>query len=133
MIIKYEFITGETVKVEVDENIGEVIVELDRSEYNNDKKETRRHCTLNVLGDDGEWLIDRESDPCTIKNLSKYGVEDERLDDAMDNLTEEEREAVFAVYGSGYTRKAYSEIISIPRTTVNDYVTRGKKKIKKFY
>ena len=65
--------------------------------------------------------------------ISAYGVEDEKLDDAMDNLTEEEREAVFAVYGSGYTRKDYSEIMGIPRTTVNDQVTRGKKKIKKFY
>ena len=133
MIIKYEFITGETVEAEVDESIGKVMLELDRIEYNNDKKETRRHCTLDVLGDDGEWLIDRESDPCTIKNLSKYGVEDEKLDDALDNLTKEEREAVFAVYGSGYTRKDYSEIVNIPRTTVNDQVTRGKKKIKKFY
>ena len=39
MKIKYEFVTGEVVEVEVEENIGKVIMELDRVEYNNEKKE----------------------------------------------------------------------------------------------
>ena len=39
MKIKYEFVTGETVEVEVDDSIGKVMVELDRIEYNNDHKE----------------------------------------------------------------------------------------------
>ena len=49
MKIKYEFVTGETVEVEVDDSIGKVMVELDRIEYNNDHKETRRHCSLSAI------------------------------------------------------------------------------------
>ena len=43
MKTKYEFVNGEVVEIEVSEEWAEVLAELDRQEYNNDKKETRRH------------------------------------------------------------------------------------------
>ena len=46
MKITYKFVTGEVAEVEVSEEIGAVIVDLDRQEYNNDHKETRRHYSL---------------------------------------------------------------------------------------
>ena len=48
MKIKYQFAT-ETVEIEVTENWGNVIVDLDRQEYNNNHTETRRHCSLEAL------------------------------------------------------------------------------------
>lgn len=55
MKIKYEFAT-ETVEIEVSEDWGDVLVDLNRQEYNNNHKETRRHTTLNNGYDDGDWL-----------------------------------------------------------------------------
>ena len=46
MKITYKFVTGEVTEVEVSEEIGAVIIDLDRQEYNNDHKETRRHYSL---------------------------------------------------------------------------------------
>lgn len=48
MKIKYEF-ANETVEIEVDEEWGNLLIDLDRQEYNNDHAETRRHCSLNAL------------------------------------------------------------------------------------
>lgn len=48
MKIKYEFAT-ETVEVEVSEKDANIIVELDRQEYNINHKETRRHCSLDAF------------------------------------------------------------------------------------
>lgn len=48
MKIKYEF-ANETVEIEVDELWGNVLVDLDRQDYNIDHKETRRHCSLEAL------------------------------------------------------------------------------------
>lgn len=48
MKIKYEFAT-ETVEVEVSEEPGTAIVDLDRREYNINHKETRRHCSLDAF------------------------------------------------------------------------------------
>ena len=47
MKIRYEFTNGEISEIEVDESLGELLVELDRQAYNNDHKETRRHTSPN--------------------------------------------------------------------------------------
>lgn len=46
MNIKYAFQDGAMTEVEVSDEIGAVIIDLDRQEYNINHKETRRHCSL---------------------------------------------------------------------------------------
>ena len=46
MLINYHSVTGEVTEVEVSAEIGAVIIELDRKEYNINHKETRRHVSL---------------------------------------------------------------------------------------
>jgi len=48
MKIKYHFNT-ETIEIEVSEEWGEILVELDRQEYNINHKETRRHTSLDAM------------------------------------------------------------------------------------
>lgn len=43
MKIKYEFLTGEVLEIEVSHDIGEVSIEIDSEIYNGDRRETRRH------------------------------------------------------------------------------------------
>ena len=43
MKVRYEFVTGEFTEIEVDDSLGELLVDFDRQEYNNNHKETRRH------------------------------------------------------------------------------------------
>ena len=45
MKIQYKFAT-DTVTIEVDDRWGELLVDLNRQEYNNDHKETRRHSSI---------------------------------------------------------------------------------------
>lgn len=45
MKIKYSFVTKDSVEIEVDDELAKEIKELDRKQYNSDKKETRRHCS----------------------------------------------------------------------------------------
>ena len=60
MKIKYEFAT-ETVEVEVSEKLGNIIVDLDRREYNVNHKETRRHCSLDAFNlDDALFPSDED-------------------------------------------------------------------------
>ena len=47
MKIKYQFAT-EVTEIEVEEQWATILVDLDREEYNNDHKETRRHYSLEV-------------------------------------------------------------------------------------
>ena len=52
MKIQYKFAT-ETVTIEVDDRWGELLVDLNRQEYNNDHKETRRHSSMDALAEQG--------------------------------------------------------------------------------
>lgn len=49
MKVRYEFVNGEISEIEVDDNLGELLVDFDRQEYNNDHKETRRHISLDGI------------------------------------------------------------------------------------
>ena len=54
MKIRYEFVTGEFSEIEVDDSLGELLVDFDRQQYNNDHKETRRHVSLDGMEYEGE-------------------------------------------------------------------------------
>ena len=58
MKVKYEFLTGEIVEVEVSNDIGEVSIELDREIYNSDQSETRRHTSYSKGNDKQEKFGD---------------------------------------------------------------------------
>ena len=83
MKITYEFVTGEISEVEVDERLGGMLLDLDRQQYNNDQKETRRHVSLD--GMDTEREAERREDIA-------------RLFSAMEILSPAQRELVEKVY-----------------------------------
>ena len=60
MKITYEFVTGEVSEAEVDERLGGMLLDLDRQQYNNDKKEPRRHVSLDGMDYEGELFASAE-------------------------------------------------------------------------
>ena len=55
MKIMYQFAT-ETVEIEVDDDWGNLVIDLERQDYNNEHKETRRHVSYDALDFYGEAL-----------------------------------------------------------------------------
>ena len=131
MKVKYEFATGEVVEVEVDEKIGKVIVELDREEFNNNQTETRRHCTISVLGDEGEWMLDKSQDPYEIVPEQ---IENEcRFKKAMDSLSESQRDVLIAVGYMGMSLSEYAKKRGIDHSTASRNFLRAKTNFKKVF
>ena len=66
MIVKYdEFLSkipGEVTEVEVDDELGKHITEMDEVAAKIDRKETRRHIYMSVLEEKGRYIPD-DSDP----------------------------------------------------------------------
>ena len=133
MKIKYEFVNGESVEVEVTEELGKIIVDMDRIEYNNEKKETRRHCTLSTLGDEGKWLIDPNSDFTTECCKYPLGLDEETWQYALKILSKRQREIFVAVYEEGYKVKEYAEMIGLSPSCASGHLFRARKKIKDFF
>lgn len=55
MKIKYEF-ANEAVEIEVEEKWATIVLDLDREEYNDNHRETRRHCSLDAMNVDDTLL-----------------------------------------------------------------------------
>ena len=66
MIVKYdEFLSkipGEVTEVEVDDELGKYITEMDEADFNLNRKETRRHTYMSVLEEKGCYKPD-DSEP----------------------------------------------------------------------
>ena len=53
MKIKYEFMTGERLELEVDDNIGEIMIEMEKTQSRRNRTETRRHNSLEFMQETG--------------------------------------------------------------------------------
>ena len=53
--ITYRFADGHVEELEVEQEVAETLKELDRQEYNNNQKESRRHVTFDV-SEELAWL-----------------------------------------------------------------------------
>ena len=93
MKIKYQFAT-ETVEVEVSEELGNIIVDLDRQEYNNHHKETRRHCSLDAFNLDDALFPSEEDIEAEVVAKDQYN----RLYAAIALLEPQQKELVRQVF-----------------------------------
>ncbi len=94
MKITYEFVTGEVSEAEVDERLGGMLLDLDRQQENNDRKETRRHFSLNGMDYEGELFASAEDTERAVEHREDMA----RLHSAMEALSPSQRELVEKVY-----------------------------------
>ena len=127
MKIKYEFAT-ETVEIEVDEDVGNFIVDLNRKEYNINHKETRRHCSLEAFNLDDELLPSDEN----VEENTITKDEHNRLYAAISQLSPRQQYLIEQVYfiGRKYTDIAHEE--GVDRTSISHATARALKKLKNF-
>ena len=126
MKITYEFVTGEVSEVEVDERLGGMLLDLDRQQYNNDQKETRRHVSLDGMDYEGEQFASAE-------DTEREAVRREdmaRLYSAMEALSPDQRELVEKVY---FEERKITDIAheeGVDKSAVSHRLERIHKKLK---
>ena len=128
MKITYEFAT-ETVEIEVSEDWGTVLVDLDRLEYNNEKKESRRHCSLEAYGENHEEFY---SDTDMFQDL----IRKERADsvcEAMKQLKPSHRELLHALFFEGISNEEYAQRCGVTPGAITRRKITAIKKIKKLF
>lgn len=127
MKIKYEF-ADETVEIEVTDEWGSILIDLDRQDYNTEHRETRRHCSLDALNLDDALL---PSDEDVLGDLVAT-EERERLYAAIGKLEPRQQKLIRQVYfeGRSFTSIALEE--GVDRTAISKATQRAIKKLKKF-
>ena len=126
MKIKYEF-ANEIIEIEVSEEWGSVILEMDRLEYNNDKRETRRHLSLDTCCDIGSWLT-VEPDPAV--NLLRE-EESMQFEKKLSRLTKAQAEIIRCVLVEGMTLTEFAQSKGITKSAASHRFRTAKDKLKK--
>ena len=126
MKIKYEFAT-ETVEVEVSEKDANIIVDLDRQEYNINHKETRRHCSLDAFNLDDTLFPSDDDVETEVATKDEY----RRLYAAIAQLSPRQQYLIQQVFieGRKYTDIAREE--GVDCTAISHATDRAIKKLKK--
>ena len=127
MKITYEFVTGEVSEAEVDERLGGMLLDLDRQQYNNDKKETRRHVSLDGMDYEGELFVSAEDTEGEAERREDVA----RLYSAMEALSPSQRELVKKVY---FEERKITDIAreeGVDKSAVSHRLERIHKKLKK--
>ncbi len=127
MKVEYKFVTG-AVEVEVPDEWESVLVDLDRREYNNDHKETRRHCSLEAYNQDNALLPSEED---VVRDV--FATEDKRrLHEAMAQLDADQLDLVKAIFFDGMSLTEYGKRLGISQPAVSKRKAAILKILKKF-
>lgn len=127
MEIRYEFVTGEVFEIEVEDSMGEVLLELDRQEKNNDRRETRRHMSLDGMDFEGD-MFRAETD--TLREAMGR-VDTARLMEALDMLSGSQKELLLKVYFKGMRIADIAGAEGVSEAAVRNRLKKIYRKLKK--
>ena len=112
MKIKYEFVTGETIEVEVNDCIGEVCLEIERLEQNEARRirYNERHVDTNDDYDNWNTCFD-EAEKEEFRR---------KFEEVFNSLTDEQKRLIDALFGlAPMTEKAYGKELGISQQAVH--------------
>ena len=127
MKINYKFATDEKAVVEVPEEIGQVILELEKAEFEKNRTETRRHSSIENLTELGGQFIDKTVD---VENAIISSLENEKLYMAIQQLLPQQKELIKKVFFDGLTPTEIGRIEGVARQTIEDRLKRILKRLK---
>ena len=122
MKIQYKFAT-ETISIDVPDDWGEILIDLDRQEYNNDHKETRRHYSL-----EGKVY---EGMDYAVEALFAGPTDEERLHTAIRQLSPDQQEMVRAIFFENVSVNDYAARMGVTQSAISHRLQTVKKKLKK--
>ena len=128
MKIQYKFV-NETISIDVPDDWGEILIDLDRQEYNNNHKETRRHYSLE--GKVYEGMDYAVEDP-GLEALFADSTDEERLRAAIQKLAPDQQAMIRAIYFEGVSVNDYAARMGVTQSAISHRLQTVKKKLKKF-
>ena len=126
--ITYRFADGHVEELEVEQEVAETLKELDRQEYNNNHKETRRHYHLEGCAYEGDdFAIE---DPLLARLLEDDGLL-AKLPSAVTSLLPRQRRLINQVFVEKKTYVAIAREDGVDESAVRKAVGRALKKLVK--
>lgn len=135
MRISYEFITGEKFEIEVDDNIGEVIIEIEKMQSRRNRAETRRHNSLEFMQEnrDGYRPMQFADNRADVEQIIIHSDEKERLHRAIQKLDRKDSIIVKKYYFEDKTMEEIGKELGITAMAVSKRLKKIPDKIKKVF
>lgn len=127
MKIVYEFVTGESVEVEVTDGVAEVAASIDRDIKNNNRRERRIHSSVEELAESGIQLADDRVD---IHSAVEEHEVKTALHKALDQLLPQQKELIQKVFFEGKSISETARAEGVDESSVRDRLKRIYKKLK---
>ena len=128
MKIKYTFDNGENSEVEVNEEIGAVILESRRKEENMERNRRRRCYSLDDVDFEGDdFAYDR-----TPESLFMEQLDNEHIKETLDKLSDLHRRRLLML-AQGLTIREIAKIEGVTVRAVFDSIEKAKEAFKKIY
>jgi RNA polymerase sigma-70 factor (ECF subfamily) len=125
--ITYHFVDGHVEELEVELEIAETLKELDRQEYNNNHRETRRHVTFDCT-EEKSWLA---VDDQRLSRLFDSSPEEIRLRMAINQLEQHHRDLIIAIFYRGIKIVEYARLSGVSQSAISQQLSNAIKKLKK--
>lgn len=129
MKVSYEFREGAPVEIEVDDSIGEVIIQFEKEQYNKNRAETRRHDSVERMEE--EDFAQFPDNKQNVEQSVEQSIVYESLYAAISQLTPDQQVLVQRVYfqDQSLTQIAREDGVSV--AAISNRLSKIHKKIKK--
>lgn len=127
MKINYKDADGKTIELEVPDKIGTFYLNSIEEEKRNERRETRRHTSLESFTYEDKQFFDDGTD------LLAELITSETVSSAMSNLTERQQYLIRKTFLEGWSYTDLATLEGKDESTIRHAVNRAKAKLKKFY
>jgi len=127
MKIKYAFATGETTEVEVNDEIGTIILDSRRKEKNRDRMEERHCYSMDAIEYEGMEYADNTTPETEL--LSK--IENKKLTEALEHITVLQLERLCKL-AEGKSIREIAREEGKHHSAIEESIEAARKKLKKF-
>ncbi|MEN6635788.1 MAG: sigma factor-like helix-turn-helix DNA-binding protein [Clostridiaceae bacterium] len=125
--IAYRFADGHVEELKVEKEVAETLRELDRQEYNNNHRETRRHVTFDCT-EEKSWLA---VDDQRLSRLLDGPPDEIRLRVAINQLEQHHRDLIIAIFYRGIKIVEYAKLTGVSQSAISQQLGIAIKKLKK--
>ena len=113
--IMYRFADGHAEELEVEQEVAEALKELDRQEYNDNHRETRRHVTFDCT-EEKLWLA---VDDQRLSRLLDGPPDEIRLRVAINQLEQHHRDLIIAIFYRGIKIVEYARLSGVSQSAIS--------------
>ena len=126
--ITYRFADGHVEELEVEQEVANALKELDRQEYNNTQKETRRHTSLSAVEYEDERFAARNAD---VLEKILHRMDAEAFRRALSVLTPAQQDLVRRVFFLGERPSDIAKAEGVDKSAITHRLERIYRQLKK--